>query len=138
MFGILQHRQSSFITRLQAINGAEHADRKRAARRTGWVTGRARGLIAAAQHRIAGLDNCMVAVTGRATGNTHLREDFAMSAFVEQLGVDRMALTARVRNGRDSGRLRDFQSKPESMKSCRRRRSSNRRRWPGQPLDREL
>ena len=70
------------------------------------MTGDTCRLVAASQHRVTGLDNRMIAVTGRASGDAHLREDLAMRALVKQLGIDRMALPADVGNGRNSGRRR--------------------------------
>ena len=49
------------------------------------MTARARRLIAAAQHRIAGRDNGVITVARCTTGNTHLDENLAVRAFVEQL-----------------------------------------------------
>ena len=68
------------------------------------MAGRAHRLIAGRQHHVTGLHDRVVAVTGRATGSTHLREDFAMVALVEQLGIDRMALPAHVCNRGHAGR----------------------------------
>ena len=49
------------------------------------MTARASRLVVAAQHRIAGRDNGVIAVAGCTTGNTHLDENLAVRAFVEQL-----------------------------------------------------
>ena len=47
------------------------------------MTSRARRFIAGAQHRIAGLENCVITMTSCATGNAHLRKDFAVRALIE-------------------------------------------------------
>ena len=54
------------------------------------------GLLASAQHRVAGLENRMVAVARCAPRNSHLRKQLAMRALVEQLGIHSMALSTNV------------------------------------------
>lgn len=100
MFGILKNRESLLITSFEALDGAEHAAGQGGAGRPRWMTSRAGGLIARTEHRVAGFKDGVVAVTSGATGNTHLCEDLAMAALVEELRIDRMALAANVHHRR--------------------------------------